>query len=177
MAEAAYSAAETERAVKQSVNRPQKAEALTFRQSPTFDDCFPASEKCYKEVEHNGAKLQIPFRRVTLTGGSGIFDIYDTSGPQGINPRQGLPKVRAPWVARREARGDKVFTQMHYARRGEITEEMAFVAAREGLDVEFVRSEVARGRAIIPCNKRHLELEPTIVGVPGGVCASRPAQC
>lgn len=45
-----------------------------------------------------------------------------------------------------------------------MTEEMAFVAAREGLDAEFVRSEVARGRAIIPANKRHLELEPTVIG-------------
>lgn len=49
---------------------------------------------------------------------------------------------------------------MRYARQGVITEEMAFAAAREGLDPEFVRAEVAAGRAIIPSNKRHLELEP-----------------
>lgn len=61
---------------------------------------------------------------------------------QGINPRDGLPKLRADWVEKREARGDKVVTQMHYARAGIITEEMAFAAAREGLDPEFVRSEV-----------------------------------
>eukprot|EP00955_Chlamydomonas_euryale_P036997 350621-Chlamydomonas_euryale.AAC.12 len=48
--------------------------------------------------------------------------------------------------------------------QGVITEEMAFVAAREGMDPEFVRSEVARGRAIIPSNKCHMELEPTIIG-------------
>jgi phosphomethylpyrimidine synthase len=53
---------------------------------------------------------------------------------------------------------------MHYAKAGVITEEMAFVAAREGLPAEFVRSEVARGRAIIPANKHHLELEPTVIG-------------
>ncbi|KAI0565509.1 thiamine biosynthesis protein [Gracilaria domingensis] len=41
---------------------------------------------------------------------------------------------------------------------------MLFCAVREGLDPEFVRSEVARGRAIIPSNTRHLELEPMIVG-------------
>ena len=45
-----------------------------------------------------------------------------------------------------------------------MTEEMAFCAAREGMDPEFVRSEVARGRAIIPANKRHMELEPTVIG-------------
>lgn len=53
---------------------------------------------------------------------------------------------------------------MHYAKKGIITEEMLYAAVREGLDPEFVRAEVARGRAIIPSNKKHLELEPMIVG-------------
>ena len=53
---------------------------------------------------------------------------------------------------------------MHYARRGEITEEMRFVALRENVAPEFVRDEVARGRAIIPANIRHPELEPMIIG-------------
>ena len=53
---------------------------------------------------------------------------------------------------------------MHYARRGEVTPEMEFVAVREGLDPEFVRSEVARGRAIIPANVNHPELEPMAIG-------------
>ncbi len=55
-------------------------------------------------------------------------------------------------------------TQLHYARRGEITPEMEFVGIREGLSPEFVRSEVARGRAIIPANINHPELEPMIIG-------------
>ena len=55
-------------------------------------------------------------------------------------------------------------TQLHYARRGEITPEMEFIAVREGLPAEFVRDEVARGRAIIPANINHLELEPMIIG-------------
>ena len=55
-------------------------------------------------------------------------------------------------------------SQMHYARRGEVTPEMEFIALREGFDVELVRSEVARGRAIIPANINHLELEPMIIG-------------
>jgi len=55
-------------------------------------------------------------------------------------------------------------TQMHYARRGEITPEMRFVALREGCDVELVRSEVAAGRAIIPSNINHPESEPMIIG-------------
>lgn len=55
-------------------------------------------------------------------------------------------------------------TQLHYARRGEVTPEMEFIALREGLPAEFVRSEVARGRAIIPANINHPELEPMIIG-------------
>ncbi|KAL3136805.1 hypothetical protein ABBQ38_005517 [Trebouxia sp. C0009 RCD-2024] len=149
---------------KQSVNRPQQAEKLDFRQNPTFADCFPSSEKCYKEVDHEGTKLKVPFRRVHLQEANGHVDLYDTSGDQGINPREGLPKLRKEWIKKRQERGDKVYTQMHYARKGVITEEMAFCAARERLEPEFVRSEVARGRAIIPANKKHLELEPTVVG-------------
>ncbi|MFC5702028.1 phosphomethylpyrimidine synthase ThiC [Cohnella faecalis] len=55
-------------------------------------------------------------------------------------------------------------TQLHYARQGIITPEMEFVAIREGMDPEFVRSEVARGRAIIPANINHPETEPMIIG-------------
>ena len=49
-------------------------------------------------------------------------------------------------------------TQMYYARRGEVTAEMEFVALREGFDPDFVRAEVARGRAIIPANINHLNV-------------------
>ena len=45
-----------------------------------------------------------------------------------------------------------------------ITEEMLFVATREGMDPEYVRSEIERGRAIICSNRNHLELEPMIIG-------------
>ena len=55
-------------------------------------------------------------------------------------------------------------SQMHYARKGEITAEMEFIALRENMEVEFVRKEVASGRAIIPANINHTELEPMIIG-------------
>ena len=77
--------------------------------------------------------------------------------------RDGLPKLRQAWIDARRGAG-VVGTQLSYARRGETTPEMEFVAAREGLPAEFVRTEVARGRAIIPANIRHLELEPMIIG-------------
>jgi phosphomethylpyrimidine synthase len=62
------------------------------------------------------------------------------------------------------ARAGATVTQLHYARRGEITPEMEFVAIREGLEPAFVRDEVARGRAIIPANVNHPESEPMIIG-------------
>ncbi|MEK3883084.1 phosphomethylpyrimidine synthase ThiC [Paenibacillus sp. PL2-23] len=55
-------------------------------------------------------------------------------------------------------------TQLHYARQGIITPEMEFIAIREGMSPEFVRDEVARGRAIIPANINHPECEPMIIG-------------
>ena len=60
--------------------------------------------------------LKVPFEHITLTNGEALR-IYDTSGPQGCDPRLGLPKRRAPWVAEREARGDTCFSQLYYARR------------------------------------------------------------
>jgi phosphomethylpyrimidine synthase len=71
--------------------------------------------------------------------------------------------MRTEWVKKRQ--NDKIRTQMHYARRGIITEEMQYVARREGLDAELVRSEVARGRMIIPANIHHTNLEPMCIGI------------
>jgi phosphomethylpyrimidine synthase len=71
--------------------------------------------------------------------------------------------MRAEWVARRQ--GEKNVSQMHYARKGVVTEEMAHVAVREKLEPEFVRAEVARGRMIIPANIAHPELEPMCIGI------------
>ena len=64
----------------------------------------------------------------------------------------------------RRAKSGRNVSQMHYARKGEITPEMAFVAVREGVSAELVRDEVARGRAIIPANINHPESEPMIIG-------------
>jgi phosphomethylpyrimidine synthase len=70
--------------------------------------------------------------------------------------------IRAPWL---EKRTGPIVTQMHYARQGIITEEMEYIAKREGLPAETIRDEVARGRMIIPANLRHVELEPMAIGV------------
>jgi phosphomethylpyrimidine synthase len=55
-------------------------------------------------------------------------------------------------------------TQLHYARRGDITSEMVFAAHREGVATEVVRDEIAAGRAILPANVNHPESEPMVIG-------------
>lgn len=86
----------------------------------------------------------------------------DISGP-GLPRAGGAPGIAFP--ARRQVlRGRSAVTQMHYARRGEVTPEMEFVAVREGAGPEFVRAEVAAGRAVIPANINHPELEPAVIG-------------
>jgi phosphomethylpyrimidine synthase len=135
-----------------------------------YGTSYPNSRKVYEEILHpDGHALRVPFREVTLGGGEAPVRLYDTSGPQGHDPRSGLPKLREEWIAPRRpstgsGQGGRCVTQLHYARSGEITPEMAFIAAREGLPAEFVRDEVARGRAIIPANINHPELEPMIIG-------------
>ncbi|MDQ6781829.1 MAG: phosphomethylpyrimidine synthase ThiC [Candidatus Eremiobacteraeota bacterium] len=149
--------------------------------------------------------IRVPMRQIHLTDGT-HFQVYDTSGAHGdadggVDVREGLPKLRAPWIQarndieqltaatsayRREREADaaldalrfgrpvlplraksgRTVTQLHYARRGEITPEMRFIALREGVPAELVRDEVARGRAIIPCNINHPESEPMIIGRP-----------
>ncbi len=74
-----------------------------------------------------------------------------------------LSMNRQEWIAQRLK--DPVRTQMYYARKGIVTEEMQHVAAREQLATETLREEVARGRMIIPANIHHTGLEPMCIGV------------
>ena len=133
-------------------------------------------------------ELRVGMRKVRLTPTVDIVDgkkvvtenapvyVYDTSGPYSdpeveIDLRRGLPKLRAPWIAKRKP-GD---TQMAMAKRGIVTEEMEYVAIRENMNCaelgiqthitpEFVRQEVAAGRAVIPANINHPEAEPMVIG-------------
>jgi phosphomethylpyrimidine synthase len=158
----------------------------------SYGDAFPNSTKVYVD----GAQgVRVPMREIALSGGEPPLRVYDTSGPQGLDVREGLPSVRGEWIESRVTshesrvtngrhpersegslhlvpdslrrpilRGRGPITQLHYARAGEITPEMDFIAIREGMPAEYVRSEVARGRAIIPANINHPELEPMIIG-------------
>jgi phosphomethylpyrimidine synthase len=100
----------------------------------------------------------------------GRADIEELPGPTSAYRRRrdddpALGGVRFASVRRPlRARPGRVVTQLHYARRGELTAEMEFIALREGVDATVVRDEVARGRAIIPSNINHPETEPMIIG-------------
>ncbi len=136
--------------------------AFTPSVESRFAAAFPGSRKVHVE----GGRVRVPMREIALSGGEPPLRVYDTSGPHDADVRTGLPPLRGPWIA---ARGDtaaaaRPVTQLHYARKGEVTPEMEFVALREGFDPEFVRAEVARGRAIIPANVNHPELEPMAIG-------------
>ena len=150
-----------------------------------LERAFPNSTKVFLE----GARgVRVPVREIALSGGEPPVRVYDTSGPSGFDVRRGLPGIRQPWILERDVervsgsvmhdtqglipdtlqraayRGRGAVTQLYYARRGEVTPEMEFIALREGMDPEFVRGEVARGRAIVPANINHPELEPMIIG-------------
>ncbi|MGW3291667.1 phosphomethylpyrimidine synthase ThiC, partial [Streptomyces sp. NPDC001002] len=83
-------------------------------------------------------------------------------------PRGGLRNLDAVFPGRprqpRRSRDGSAVTQLAYARRGEITPEMEYVAIREKVEPEVVREEIAAGRAVLPANVNHPEIEPMIIG-------------
>lgn len=197
---------------------------------------FAKSRKVY--VTGSRPDIRVPFREISLSDTPSSFGaeknppvvVYDTSGPYtdpevSIDIRNGLPTLRAGWIAERNdteqlegptskfgqerltdpelsemrfnlhrkplrAKTGMNVSQMHYARKGIITPEMEFIAIRENqrrenmsellqtqhpghdfgasipkvITPEFVRDEVARGRAIIPANINHPEIEPMVIG-------------
>jgi phosphomethylpyrimidine synthase len=149
--------------------------------------CVPMREiRLQPTVGLNGKIEENPPVRVYDT--SGPYTDPDAA----IDLRRGLPELRKPWILargeydttkpgyrpvpghsdpdtplpapRKVLRGCGIVTQMHYAKKGIVTPEMEFVGLRENLSVEFVREEVARGRAIIPANINHPEIEPMAIG-------------
>ena len=160
---------------------------------PDYGDAFPSSRRVYvdgrlgvrvpmREIHLSGGEQPL---RVYDTSGQREADVL-RGLPQ---PREAWIRARGdvrevgqhalPAFAQERRHGDAEIpdalnhvvlrgtgpvTQMHYARRGEVTPEMEFVALREGIDPELVRSEIARGRAILPANINHRELEPMIIG-------------
>ncbi|ATI64045.1 phosphomethylpyrimidine synthase ThiC [Edwardsiella tarda] len=221
--------------------RQRRAEAQRFIAS-LRGEAYPNSRRIY--LQGSRADIRVPLREIslspTLVGGTPeqpqwrdneAVAVYDTSGAYGdpqasLDLRQGLPAIRAAWIAERgdtevlagrsadytrqrqadlaletlrfpqppaarRALPGKRVSQLHYARQGIITPEMEFIALRENMGrerirsgvlrqqhpgesfgahlpenitAEFVRAEVAAGRAIIPANINHPESEPMIIG-------------
>ncbi len=184
--------------------RARKSPALEPLTTADFERAFPNSRKVHVEGR---ADVRVPMREIALAGDEPPLRVYDTSGPQNVDVRDGLSPLRERWILARNdvdviavathkasderstahpspsrspspgpeipatllrpvlrAKPGHAVTQMHYARKGVVTPEMEFIALREGMDPEFVRAEVARGRAIIPANINHPELEPMIIG-------------
>jgi phosphomethylpyrimidine synthase len=203
-------------ATRSRISRPTNTPKLKVPSTGSFTDSFPNSIKVYVDGPQG---VRVPMREIGLSGGEPPLRVYDTSGPQGFDVREGLPALRADWISNRpvtltdpkrsagegggqnagsgqtpefrsppprvaRGQGDKLLSsllipeslrrpvfranspisQLSYARRGEITPEMEFIALREGMPAEYIRSEVARGRAIIPANINHPEVEPMIIG-------------
>lgn len=151
-------------------------------------DAFPNSEKIYIKGEMKG--VNVAMRQIKLSPTRNSDDtlednapltVYDTSGPFTdptieIDLNKGLGKLRQAWIDARKDEPNQ--SQMYFARKGIITPEMEYIAIRENqglskdqlqkgeklITPEFVREEVASGRAIIPANINHPESEPMIIG-------------
>ena len=151
-------------------------------------DPFPASRKIH--VPGTMHPIQVAMREITVgdtvdgytreTLPNAPVVVYDTSGPYtdpaaDIDIHKGLPRLRTAWIDERgdraRSKGGQAVTQLYYARKGIVTAEMEYIAIRENqnnpqsrITPEFVRDEVAAGRAVIPVNINHPETEPMIIG-------------
>src|SRR3954470_21194244 len=92
----------------------------------------------------------------------------EDDGNKHTSPRGGLRNLDAVFPGRprqpRRGREGTAVTQLAYARRGEITPEMEYVALRENVSPEVVREEIAAGRAVLPANVNPPESEPMVIG-------------
>lgn len=130
-----------------------------------YDTSGPYTDPEYKVELEKG--LQAPRHSWTLGRG----DVEEYEGRE-VKPEDDGVKVASkhtpvfPQMDRKPLRAKQGanVSQMHYARNGIITSEMEYVAIREGVEPEFVRKEIAEGRAILPANINHPEAEPMIIG-------------
>ena len=158
---------------------------------PVYDTTGPYTDETVTiDVERGLARPRVEW--VKERGGVEEYEgrpikAVDNGNATGKYLARNFPNTPKPW----RAIGDAPVTQYEFARAGIITKEMIYVAERENIGrkkmldraeaaladgeqfggavpafitPEFVRSEIARGRAIIPCNMNHAELEPMIIG-------------
>jgi phosphomethylpyrimidine synthase len=136
----------------------QNAPVMVYDPSGPFTD---------PDIEIDISKGIAPLRRDWILKRGGVHPLFEFSSAY-CNERmtdKSLDAIRFPNISMPlKAKPGQNVTQMHYARKGVITAEMEYIAIRENLDPEFVRKEVAEGRAIIPANINHPESEPMIIG-------------
>ena len=130
-----------------------------------YDTSGPYTDSNYRPIFTKG----LPRVRSSCVLERGDVEEYEGRpvqlGDNGLRPET-VERAGYPGLTHRplRARAGGNVTQLHYARKGMVTPEMQFIAIREQVDPEFVRSEVACGRAIIPANVNHPESEPMIIG-------------
>jgi phosphomethylpyrimidine synthase len=145
---------------------PTKTETGTFENKPVrvYDTSGPYTDPNFHPDIHKG----LPELRKKWILERGDVEEYEGREvkPEDNGLRNGKQPDIIPPFNRKPLRAKKGrnVTQMHYAKKGIITPEMEFIAIRENMDPEFIRQEVAAGRAIIPTNINHPESEPMIIG-------------
>ncbi|MDI9347748.1 MAG: phosphomethylpyrimidine synthase ThiC [Methylacidiphilales bacterium] len=175
-----------------------KSQNDTLHTSTIAIQKYPQSKKSY--LEGSLFPITVGTRTVSQTENNPEIPLYDTSGPYtdlnySVSLERGLPPLRKPWIDRRRSQyPNHPITQIAYAKKGIITEEMEYVSIRETMKLEslkekkeyqallrshpgfqyhsklkqitpeMVRDEIAIGRAIIPANYKHPEIEPMIIG-------------
>ena len=148
-----------------SIRVPRRAIALTDGTVHTvYDTSGPYTDsESVTDIRHGLAGLREPW--IAARGDTAELQRPSSLYRRGRDAMPELDELRFPASRRpKRAKPGANVTQMHYAKRGEITPEMEFVALRENVEPEFVRGEVARGRAILPSNVNHPESEPMIIG-------------
>jgi phosphomethylpyrimidine synthase len=146
---------------KVNLSRSYECRDMSFDSMPIYDSSGPFGDPCYEHDPQKG------LARVRETWGFAQETIESPGAPASMTGRKPI-----------RAKAGNAVTQMHYARKGIVTPEMEYAAIREnqGLEEwiersggkpftpEMIRDEVARGRAIIPANINHPELEPMVIG-------------
>ncbi|MBV9718752.1 MAG: phosphomethylpyrimidine synthase ThiC [Candidatus Eremiobacteraeota bacterium] len=148
-----------------SIRVPRRAIALSDGTVHTlYDTSGPHGDpQCVVDIARGLLPLREPW--IVARGDTAELEAPSSIYRRGRDAMSELDGVRFPAPRRpRRAKPGANVTQMHYARRGQITPEMEFVGVREGVEPELVRSEIARGRAILPSNVNHPESEPMIIG-------------
>ncbi|TCD48617.1 phosphomethylpyrimidine synthase ThiC [Chlorobium sp. N1] len=152
-----------------TLSRPYVSGGQEFRTFPLYDTSGP----------HSDASARVDYEK----GIAPLRDGWGFIGRETLEAAESAPEGSMTRRIPRMAKAGSAVTQMHFARNGVVTPEMEYVAIRENqrleewiashgrggvhakpVTAEFVRSEIAAGRAIIPANINHPELEPMIIG-------------